>query len=95
MASYASLAGVITKRILHLPLLITLADHDISTVSPLVRGFLSIILNDADQVYGTEKHQEKHAKKIIGSSVRHSMGEGDAFVNQLSYAYAEGLMHVK
>jgi UDP-glucose 4-epimerase len=95
MASYASLAGIIVKRLIGLPLLITLADQNIAAVSPVTRIFLRFILTDADQVYGASPAQEKHAARIAGTPARRSIGEGDAFANQLRYAYADILLNRK
>ncbi|MGB3921899.1 MAG: NAD-dependent epimerase/dehydratase family protein [Minisyncoccia bacterium] len=88
MASYAALAGVLLKRAAKLPLLITLADHNIAEIPPLFRGALKIILSDADQVYGMG-HQEEHAKKLTGKNLRKSLGEGDAFANQIRFVYSD------
>ncbi|PIR82468.1 hypothetical protein COU20_02420 [Candidatus Kaiserbacteria bacterium CG10_big_fil_rev_8_21_14_0_10_59_10] len=94
LASYAALAGVLLKRYARLPLLITLADHDLDDVSRFKRGLIATVLSDADQVYGTSAAQERRAGDITAGALRrHSMGEGDAFANQLRYAYAEVLLH--
>lgn len=87
MASYAALAGVFLKRRVKLPLLITLADHDIGGLSIVFKTLLKIILSDADQVYG-ESRQEEHAKKLTGKNLRKSLGEGDAFANQIRFIYS-------
>ena len=88
MASYAALAAVRFKRSAKLPLLITLADQDIASLSFLKRLFLRLILTDADQVYGSEM-QEKHASALSSrTAMRQSMGEGDAFANQFRFIYA-------
>lgn len=92
MASYAALAGILLKRATRLPLLITLADQNIADVSPLTRLLLRVIISDADQVYGAVS-QEEYASRISGGTLRRSMGEGDAFANQLRYAYAEMLLN--
>ncbi|MEK7601503.1 MAG: NAD-dependent epimerase/dehydratase family protein [Patescibacteria group bacterium] len=94
MASYAALAGILLKYSSSLPLLITLADQKLDEVAPLVRFALRHILSSADQVYGASPAQEKHATRLAsGKSLRHSIGEGDAFANQLRYAYAEILLN--
>lgn len=93
MASYAALAGIMVKRSLSLPLLITLADQDIDGVSLPVRIALARIISDADQVYGGAAQERRAAELSSGSSLRRSLGEGDAFANQLRYAYAEILMN--
>ncbi|MCE9541562.1 NAD-dependent epimerase/dehydratase family protein [Candidatus Kaiserbacteria bacterium] len=93
MASYAALAGVFLKYSTGLPLLITLADQRLDSVSPSVRFLLKHILSGADQVYGASPSQETHAATIAaGKELRHSIGEGDAFANQLRYSYSEILM---
>lgn len=93
MASYAALAGIMVKRSLGLPLLITLADQDIDRVSLPARIALSHILSDADQVYGGASQERRAAELSAGKPLRRSLGEGDAFANQLRYAYAEILMN--
>lgn len=91
MASYAALSGVFLRRTTGLPLLITLADQNLADVSSFTRFFLKLILTDADQVYGAAA-QEEHAARLSASGLRRSLGEGDAFANQLRYAYAEILL---
>lgn len=90
-ASYAALAAIALKRFTGLPLLITLANQDLSAVSPLRRIFLRFALTDADQVYGMEAKHERHAERLARKAVRQSMGEGDAFANQIRFAYAVAL----
>ena len=94
MASYAALAGVFLKRATKLPLLVTLADQDLKNVSPFVRFVLKHILSGADQVYGASASQERHAAELVPERPLHnSIGEGDAFANQLRFAYAEILLN--
>jgi UDP-glucose 4-epimerase len=89
MASYAAFAGMLVRRRTRLPLLITLADQDLDSVSSLMRMPLRLVLTDADQVYGPVS-QEKTAAAISSRRTLHrSIGEGDAFANQLRYSYAE------
>lgn len=92
MASYAALAGVFLRRVTKLPLLITLANQNIENVSAVVRTALKLILSDTDQVYGASK-QEEHLKQLTGKHLRKSIGEGDAFANQLRYSYSEILLN--
>ncbi len=94
MASYAGLAGVLAKRLLKVPLLITLADQNIADAGPFVRFMLKRILSDADQVYSANADQEQQVFSIAGATVKRSIGgEGDAFANQLRYAYSEILLN--
>jgi len=96
MASYGALAGVFLKRQNKLPLLITLADQDIESLSTVKRGVLSMILSDADQVYGGNHAQEKHARLIAGGTIhRKSLGDGDAFANQIRFVYSSMLQKGK
>ncbi|MGB4076460.1 MAG: NAD-dependent epimerase/dehydratase family protein [Minisyncoccia bacterium] len=93
MASYAGLAGMLLKRVAHLPLLITLADQRIDRLSSFQKTILSILLSDADQVYGMDaKHEAQAAVLSKRPLARASLGEGDAFANQLRYAYADILL---
>lgn len=86
MASYGAVAALRVRRAAGLPLLVTLADQRITWY---VRAFLSLVLREADQVYASMPHHEQYVGK---STFRRSMGEGDAFANQLRYAYAEILL---
>ena len=90
MASYATLAGVFLKTLVRAPLLVTLADHSLADVPFFQRLLLSLMLSQADQVYGTHGAQEKDAIVAAGTKLpRTSLGEGDAFANALRYAYAD------
>lgn len=89
MASYAALAGVLLKRTARLPLLITLADQNLTSVSIFSRLVLRWILTDADQVYGAAPQESEAARLSARTNLRHAIGEGDAFANQLRYVYAE------
>ena len=94
MASYAAFAGIMLRRDVRLPLLITLGDQEFSEISILKRFFLRYILSDADQVYGIHISQEKEVQKITKSALtKRSLGDGDAFANQLRYSYSEILMN--
>lgn len=89
MASYAALLGLVFKRFTHAPFLITLADQDLDSVSPFMRLPLKLILTDADQVYGAPSQEKTAAALSSRTTLRRSIGEGDAFANQLRYSYAE------
>lgn len=88
-ASYAALAAIFLKRTSGLPLLITLADQNIQQVSAWKQRLLRVLLSDADQVYGIDSKDERDAARLLNRlSLRRSMGEGDAFANQIRFAYA-------
>ena len=90
MASYAALAALIVKYAARLPLLITLADQKLERLAPHTRALFSATLSGADQVHGMNAHHEAHAASLSGRSLsRASLGEGNAFANQLRYAYAD------
>lgn len=90
MASYATLAAVFFKRMYRAPLLVTLADHNVSDLPALYQALLRMMISNADQVYGTHGAQETAAAHFIGKTLPHnSLGEGDAFANALRYAYAD------
>ncbi len=91
-ASYGAFATLLLKRSLGLPVLITLADQNLSDIAPWKRWLLRRALTGADQVYGMEPHHERHAAAIARrGTLRSSMGEGDAFANQLRFVYAQTL----
>lgn len=92
MASYAGLAGIFFKRKSSQPLLITLADQRLDRLSFFSRIVLRYIFNRADQVYAIGAAQEAEARRVGGELRSSSIGEGDAFANQLRYSYAEILL---
>lgn len=90
MASYAALAGIVFKFFARVPLLITLADQSLGGLPTLQRVSLSVMLSQADQIYGTHGAQEKEAMNATGARLpRNTLGEGDAFANALRFAYAD------
>lgn len=92
MASYGALAAILLKRVSHVPLLITLADQKLADVAAFKRVLLRWILSDADQVYGISAAQEKDASHLMrGASLRSSIGDGDAFANQVRFVYESAL----
>jgi UDP-glucose 4-epimerase len=95
MASYAGLAGIYFKRKSGLPLLITLADQRLDRLSFFSRLVLRYIFKGADQVYAIGTSQEAQARRTGGELRSSSIGEGDAFANQLRYSYAELLLAMK
>lgn len=91
MASYAALAGVLLKRATGVPLLITLADQDLTKVPSWKRAFLKVVLTDADQVYGGDAQEREASALSARESLRRSIGDGDAFTNVIRFAYSEFL----
>lgn len=88
LASYGAAAALLLRRTSGLPLLITLADQNLSRLSVSRRAFLRFALTDADQVYGDDV-QEKEATRVRGGKLqRRSLGNGDAFGNAMRFAYS-------
>ncbi len=91
MASYAALAGVLLKRTTKLPLLITIADQNFVGLAGMKRAILSLVLSNADQVYGGEVREEDASHPTTPRALRRSIGDGDAFANMIRFAYADFL----
>jgi len=86
MASYGTLPALLVRRGRLIPLLVTLADQDISWYERL---FIRLILSHSDQVYATVPEQGRRMLSLTRRMrARTSLGEGDAFANQLRFAYA-------
>lgn len=89
MASYGALAALLLKKITGLPLLVTLADQRIAG-SLVTRNVLRIILRGADQVYASAAVQGEAALQLARvKKMRATMGDGDAFANQLRFVYQQ------
>lgn len=89
-ASYGTVAAALLKRRVKIPLLVTLADQRLEHLSAIKRFFLSRILSNADQVYAGDATQEQHVRSIAGGTLRRSsIGDGDAFANQLRFVYSD------
>jgi UDP-glucose 4-epimerase len=92
MASYGTLAALSVRRAAGLPLLVTLADQRLSWYERL---FLRLVVGSADQVYASLPEQgRKIASLERRMRERRSLGEGDAFANQIRFAYASVLREV-
>lgn len=86
MASYGTLPALIVRKGKLVPLLVTLADQDLSWYERL---FLRLILSHTDQVYTSTPEQ---GQKLISLEkrmrARKSLGAGDSFANQIRFAYS-------
>lgn len=89
MASYAALAGVFLKKLSGLPLLVTFADQNLESLGFFRRTILGHIVRSADQVYGVGLQEQTARRLRRGVPLRRSLGTGDAFANQLRYAYVD------
>lgn len=86
MASYGALPALAVRRHKLVPLLITLADQHISWQERL---FLRFVLKHTDQVYSSTPEQGQRLPSLERRiKARRSLGEGDAFANQVRFAYS-------
>jgi UDP-glucose 4-epimerase len=93
MASYGTLAALFVRRERKLPLLVTLADQSLSWYELL---FLRIVLGRADQVYASSSDQSRKLDPLSERmTARKSLGEGDAFANQIRFAYSSILSNLR
>jgi UDP-glucose 4-epimerase len=90
IASYGTLAALSVRRARSLPLLVTLADQRLSWHERL---FLRFVLGRADQAYASLPEQGRKLHSLESRmNARRSLGEGDAFANQLRFAYSQILL---
>lgn len=87
MASYGTVAALSVKRDRKLPLLVTLADQSLSWYEQL---FLRFVIKKADQVYASlPKQYNTLSERGVKMRERNSLGVGDAFANQIRFAYSD------
>lgn len=93
MASYGTLAALLARRSKRMPLLVTLADQRLSWHQRL---FLRLVIGAADQVYASTPEQGKRLASLARRmSERRSLGDGDAFANQIRFSYAQILASMR
>jgi len=86
MASYGTLPALAVRKGKLVPLLVTLADQNLSWYECL---FLRYILAQTDQVYtSTPEQGEKLISLEARMRARKSLGTGDSFANQMRFAYS-------
>lgn len=91
-ASYGALAALFTGHKHALPLLITLADQKLANIPWYTRFILRRVLGKADQVYAMDTYEAQAAVSLSErTTLIRSIGSGDAFANQVRFAYAEFL----
>ncbi len=89
MASYGTLAALSVRRSGKIPLLVTLADQRIGWFERL---FIRLFMRKTDQVYASLPDQTRNLASLSERmSTRKSLGDGDAFANQVRFAYAQAL----
>jgi len=91
-ASYGAMAALFSGRKKSLPLLITLADQKLATIPWYTRIVLKHLLGKADQVYAMDTYEAQAAISLSRrTALVKSIGSGDAFANQVRFAYSEFL----
>jgi UDP-glucose 4-epimerase len=91
-ASYGALTAVWTKTKNDTPLLITMADHSLGSIPWRVSFVLKFVLGKADQVYTMDTGEAQAAITLSKrSTLIRSIGQGDAFANQVRFIYANFL----
>lgn len=88
-ASYGALAALVARAGLPMHLLITIADQKFASVPFHVRLLLGHILGRADQIYVDDTQERKAAITLAKrTALVRSIGDGDAFANQIRFAYS-------
>ncbi len=91
-ASYGALAAFFARRHagVAVPLLITLADQDISGVPWHKRAALRFLLRDADQVAAAGARQAHAAQRLARrTALLRALREGDAFAHQIRFVFSQ------
>jgi UDP-glucose 4-epimerase len=91
-ASYGALAALGGGCKKELPLLITLADQKIASIPWYARFIFKHVLGKADQVYAMDTYEAQAAVSLSKRiALIRSIGAGDAFANQVRFAYSQFL----
>lgn len=91
-ASYGALAALLARDKQSLPLLITLADQKLGQIPWYTRFLLRFVLGSADQVYAMNTNEAQTAVSLAKrTTLVRSIGQGDAFANQVRFAYSNFL----
>jgi hypothetical protein len=90
-ASYGALAAVFARK-KQLPLLITLADQSLGRVPWYARMVTKFLLSGADQVHAMDTEEAQLAISLSKrTTLVRSIGQGNAFANQVRFAYSNFL----
>lgn len=90
-ASYAAL-GALLSRGPKVPHLITLADQRLGRIPWYMRFLFKKALNSADQIYALDTYEAQAAVALSKrTTLIRSIGQGDAFANQIRVAYTNFL----
>jgi hypothetical protein len=94
-ASYGALSALLSRSGKKFPLLVTLADQRLGNIPFYFRFLLTHILGRADQVYADDTREARTAISISKrTSLVRSIGTGDAFANQVRFAYSNFLLQM-
>ncbi len=88
LASYGTLAALLSYHAKQLPLLVTLADQKLVAVPWYLRLVLRFLLRSADQIHVADTYARRAALTLAKrTNLLRSVGEGDAFANQIRVTY--------
>jgi UDP-glucose 4-epimerase len=88
LASYAAFAASLFRRTQAIPLLITLADHRLNSLSWPMRMIVRSILRRGDQISTISAQQEQGVSRIDPHiRLTESNRDGDVFANQIRFLY--------
>lgn len=88
LASYGALAAIMARGPKRLPLLITMADQNVTAISWHLRFLLRFILRRADQVHVANTQDGSSTMTLAKrTSLLQSIGEGDTLANQFRITY--------
>ncbi len=88
-ASYGALGALVARIGRRLPLLITIADQKLGNIPFHIRFMLGHILGRADQIYADDTYEARSAVTLARrAALVRSIGEGDAFANQIRFTYS-------
>jgi hypothetical protein len=88
-ASYGALGALVARIGRRLPLLVTIADQKLGNIPFHIRFVLGHILGRADQIYADDTYEARSAVTLARrAALVRSIGEGDAFANQIRFTYS-------
>jgi UDP-glucose 4-epimerase len=92
LASYGAFAAIFATGKTRLPLLITLADQKVTRIPQYMRFLLGFVLRRADQVHVADAVSGRATLSLAKrTTLLSSIGDGDAFANQIRIAYTNFL----
>ncbi len=87
--SYGAIAALRSRKNGKPPLLITTADQRAATIPRYVQFLARYIIGEADQVFAQDTYEARSMLNLTKrANLVRSMGSGDAFANQIRFAYS-------